>query len=348
MVEFAGWRMPLLYTGIVEEHLHTRGVCSLFDVSHMGRLDLIGPDAGALVDRVVTRNVAKMVVGRCAYAHVCREDGGILDDVLVYKYEDHWMIVCNGANREKIVSWLRRHADGKQVTIDDKTTRTAMIATQGPRARELFAKVIPLPVSDIKNYRFICGGYWGMDYTLSRTGYTGEDGFEIIVPDKAAMMAWQYFRADANLREQVRPAGLGARDTLRLEAGMPLYGHELSEEIDSISAGQGWCVHLDTDFVGADALRKIKEQGPRKKLVGLELSGKRIAREGSVILSGDQQVGTITSGTMSPTLERSIAMGYVSASLAEPGTGLLVVPRGKAGRGQEAKVVPLPFYKAGK
>ena len=348
MVEFAGWHMPLLYTGIIEEHRHTRGVCSVFDVSHMGRIDLTGPDAEALVNWVVTRNAARVVVGQCAYAHVCREDGGVLDDVLVSRYEDHWMVVCNASNREKIVGWLARHAAGRNVVLEDQTTRTAMLAVQGPRAIELVAKILPLPLAELKRYHFMSGQYLGWPYTISRTGYTGEDGVELIVPNEAAGPAFEFLRAEQTFRGQVRPAGLGARDTLRLEAGMPLFGHELSEEIDSISAGQGWCVHLEVDFIGADALRKIKQEGPRRKLVGLELAGKRIARQGWSLLEDGVGAGFVTSGTRSPTLGKSIAMGYLAPELARPATKLTAAPAGRADRGVEATVVPLPFYKATK
>ncbi len=348
MVEFAGWHMPILYTSIVEEHLHTRQSCSLFDVSHMGRIDLTGPDAEALLNHVVTRDVRKTVVGQCAYAHVCREDGGILDDVLVYRYEDRWMMVCNASNRETILAWLMQHAEGREVEIVDRTIDTAMIAIQGPRALELFGKVVPLPVGDLKRYRFITGETLNMSYTVSRTGYTGEDGVEIIMPASAAEMAWQFLRADETLREQVRPAGLGARDTLRLEAAMPLYGHELTEKTDSITAGQSWCVHLDHEFIGSEALSKIKADGPAQKLIGLELAGKRIAREGWTLLHGDEAVGIVTSGTLSPTLGKSIAMGYLDRKWSEAGTALRTAPPGKTDRAEDATVVSLPFYKARK
>lgn len=340
--------MPILYTTIIEEHHHTRRACSLFDVSHMGRIDLTGPDAEALLNFVVTRDVRKTEVGRCAYAHVCREDGGILDDVLVYRYDDHWMVVCNASNRLKIMSWLSRHAQGKSVLLSDRTADTAMIAIQGPHAIELFAKVVPLPVRELKRYRFITGDYMGMSYTLSRTGYTGEDGLEVIVPGAAAEMVWRFLQADDDMRQRVRPAGLGARDTLRLEAAMPLYGHELTEDIDSISAGQGWCVHLDHDFLGADALRRVTEKGPDRTLVGLELAGKRIARLGWGLYHDTTEIGFITSGTLSPTLTKSIAMGFVSVRSSDPGTTLTAAPPGKPDRGEQAAIVPLPFYKASK
>jgi aminomethyltransferase len=348
MVEFAGWHMPILYTSIVEEHRHTRQCCSIFDVSHMGRIDVCGPDAEALVNHVLTRDVGRMVVGQCAYAHVCREDGGILDDVLASRYDDHWMIVCNASNRDKIMAWLGKHAAGRAVRIDDKTLRTSMLAIQGPRTIELLGQVLPIPLGDLKRYRFASGEYMGFPYTVSRTGYTGEDGIELVLPNEITAAAYQFLRADEALRKQILPAGLGARDTLRLEAAMPLYGHELNEDVDSISAGQSWCVHLDTDFVGAEALQRIKAEGPKRRLVGLELASKRIAREGWTILHDGVQVGVVTSGTMSPTLGKSIAMGYVASGLTEPGIRLVAAPKADTNRGEEAVIVPLPFYKAGK
>ncbi len=342
LVDFAGWEMPILFTGIVEEHLHTRSSCSLFDVSHMGRLELRGPDAQPLLDRLVTRNLARVAPGQAAYAHMCREDGGILDDVLVYRYDDHWMVVCNASNREKIVAWIRAHLTGRNVELLDRTEQTAMIAVQGPRAIPLLDAMLPVKASELKRYRFTTGDFMGMRYTLSRTGYTGEDGVEVIVPAPAAEMAYNFIQGEDSLRRQVKPAGLGARDTLRLEAAMPLYGHELTEDIDSISAGQDWCVHLDHDFIGVEALRRVKEHGPARRLVGLELAGKRIARQGADILADNRPAGVVTSGTMSPTLGKSIAMGFVAAELAAPGSAVRIDLRGRV---EEARVVPLPFYK---
>jgi len=350
LVEFAGWEMPLLYTGIVEEHLHTRAVCSLFDVSHMGRLKLTGVGSQALLQRVCTRNVGDQAVGQSRYSHMCKETGGILDDVIVSRYPSHWLVVCNASNREKILAWLRRHAEGTDVQVEDQTLQTAMVALQGPKTLDIAARLLaglPLPLADLKRYHFLSGNYAGFEFTVFRSGYTGEDGLEVILPATAAGLAWQFMRGaedrppDAT-EATVKPAGLGARDTLRLEAAMPLYGHELTEEVDSLSAGQGWCVDLSKVFIGAEAMRRIKERGFKRKLVGLELEGKRTARQHYAVLAGGKPVGEVTGGTFSPTLNKSIAMAYVPPEHAQPGTRLAVDIKGKP---IDAVVVPLPFYK---
>ncbi len=339
LVEFAGWEMPLLYAGIVEEHLHTRQAVSIFDISHMGRIDLRGDDAEALLQRVCTRQLGDTAVGQSRYSHVCNEAGGILDDVIVSRYADKWLMVCNGANRAKILAWLRQH--GPKVKIDDKTESTLMVAVQGPRALEKLSAKLPMPIGELKRYRFLSGTHMFMPYTIFRSGYTGEDGFEIILPGMLGAMAAGWISGDDNGQATVKPAGLGARDTLRLEAAMPLYGHELSEEIDTISSGLAWCVDLKKDFIGAEALRKIAAEGPARKLVGLELQGKRIARQHAAVFAGDTSVGQITSGTFGPTVQKSIAMAYVQSDCADTGRTLAVEISGKK---VEAVVVNLPFY----
>jgi aminomethyltransferase len=344
MVDFAGWEMPLMYRGILEEHHHTRSACSVFDVSHMGRLKLTGNGAAALLQLVCTRNVGDQAPGVSRYSHVCREDGGILDDVIVSRYEGHWLVVCNASNREKILNWLQRHAEGKQVEIVDQTIDTAMLAIQGPRTVELAERMLPLDLKSLKRYHFVTGNYIGMTYSIFRSGYTGEDGFEIIIPaGMAKLVASELFASSERAQKgEIKPAGLGARDTLRMEAAMPLYGHELTEQVDSLSAGLGWCVDLSKEFVGADALRRLKAQGLPRKLVGLELEGRRIARQSAGVFAGDAPVGAVTSGTLSPTLGKSIAMAYVaSAHAAEGGTLSVEI----AGTKTTAQVVKLPFYK---
>lgn len=345
MVDFAGWHMPVYYRGITDEHLHTRASASLFDVSHMGRIRFDGSDAPALLQRVCTRNLKDTAVGQSKYSHVCREDGGILDDVIVSRHADHWIMVCNASNREKILAWLHRHATGRSVAILDLTVDTAMIAFQGPAAVALVESRFGVQIRSLKRYWFVEGSALGMNYCIYRSGYTGEDGVEAVVPASAVPLILPYLIDEPESRSTCRPAGLGARDTLRMEAAMPLYGHELTEEVDSLSAGQAWCVDLSVDFVGADALRAIRDAGPRRKLVGLELDGRRIARQGYPIVRDGSAVGTITSGTMSPTLDRSIAMGFLAGEWAGPGTTVAV----DLGRKEApARVVPLPFYKRAK
>lgn len=343
LIDFGGWEMPVMYRGIVEEHLHTRTASSIFDVSHMGRLYLTGKDAEALLQQVCTRNVGKLKIGRSGYSHVCNEAGGILDDVIVSRYEDKWLMVCNAGNREKIVAHLKQHMTGRDVKLDDQTAASVMFAVQGPATMDLFKKHMPFKVDDMGRYGFISGSYMGQKYSIFRSGYTGEDGLEVVLGAGLGVLAWDFLTKDGGAdRVTVRPAGLGARDTLRLEAGMPLYGHELNEQIDPLSAGCGWCVDLEKEFIGAAALRKIAADGPKRKITGLVLEGRRIARQGSKVLVGDSEAGEVTSGTFSPTLEKSIAMAYVDAAALTNGAALCVDVRGER---IGATVVSLPFYK---
>jgi aminomethyltransferase len=343
LVDFGGWEMPLLYRGINEEHVHTRTASSVFDVSHMGRLVLRGPDAEALLQHVCTRNVGKLAVGRSGYSHMCNERGGILDDVIVSRYEDRWLVVCNAGNREKIVAHLRTHLAGRNATIEDTTADTVMLAVQGPATMVLFREHLPIKLGEMGRYGFVTGSYLGQPYSVFRSGYTGEDGLEIVLNLATGVMVWDYLLQEPDApRPAIRPAGLGARDTLRLEAAMPLYGHELDPAIDPLSAGRGWCVDLTKDFIGAAALRKVQQAGPRRKLTGLVLEGRRIARHGAKVMQDDREVGEVTSGTLSPTLNQSIAMAYVDAEAAAPGARLAIDLRGTS---VGAAVVPLPFYK---
>lgn len=344
MVEFAGWMMPLTYRGVIEEHNYTRNGCSVFDVSHMGRLRVRGAEAQPFLQWICTRNLDGIDDGVCRYSHICKQDGGILDDTIVSRYAaDDWLVVCNASNREKILAWLSRHARGRQVAVSDQTFETAMVALQGPRTIDLARELIPIDLSGVKRYRFATGSAMGIAYSVFRSGYTGEDGYEVIVPAAVVRMLIQALLGTGEApREDVKPAGLGARDTLRLEAAMPLYGQELNEDIDSLSAGQAWCVDLSKDFIGAQAMRELKKRGLKVKLVGLELDGRRIARQHACVLAGDAKVGEVTSGTMSPTLGKNIAMASVAIEYAGEGTQLRVDFGTKTAA---ARVIPLPFYK---
>jgi aminomethyltransferase len=343
LVEFAGWEMPVVYTGIIEEHNYTRQHCTLFDVSHMGRVEFRGPDAEKLLERLNTRNISASAPGMCRYSHMCKDDGGILDDVIVSRFEDHFLVVCNASNREKLLAWWEQQRRGFDVQITDRTLETAMVALQGPEALETMGRLLPVPIGDLKRYRFKTGNIMGVEYFVARSGYTGEDGVEIIVPATVAPMAIRMLVSRAEeIGRPIRPAGLGARDTLRLEAAMPLYGHELTEDWDSLTAGQEWAVDLTKEFIGSAVLQRIKAEGPRRKIAGFEVEGKRIARQGAPILRDRQPVGVITSGTQSPTLGKNIAMGLLQSELCPIGTQVEIDIRGNR---CAAVIVPLPFYK---
>ena len=346
MVEFAGWEMPVAYKrGIIEEHKQCRASGSIFDVSHMGRIHLTGRPVAEFLDRALTRKVADQAVGQSRYSLLCNEVGGVLDDVIISRDAKNWILICNASNREKVfahLTALRRKLD-MDLDIADQTEGTAMIAIQGPKVIERIGSVLPGDVKALKRHCFVTTSMMFIKFTVFRSGYTGEDGLEIILPAKMAGMAMKLIGGrvgDADATIQI--AGLGARDTLRLEAGLPLYGHELTESTDPISAGLGWAVDLSKDFIGAEALRKIAADGPKRKLVGLVLDGKRIARQGYAVLNGDVPAGEITSGTYGPTVDKSIAMAYVDAALAQPGTELAVDLKSEK---TAATVVKLPFYR---
>ena len=277
-------------------------------------MKVTGRDTDRFLDRLCTRNLGGAEVGRSYYTHMCTEDGGILDDLIASRFENHWGIVCNGANREKIVDWLDRQKDGFDVHVTDETIGSAMLAIQGPKAIELAQELTGLDVGALKRYRFMVHEVMGAPIAIYRCGYTGEDGLEVVAPGHfAKMLAPRLLGTKDAPHPVIRPAGLGARDTLRIEAGMPLYGHELSEDIDSLTAGQAWCVDLTKDFIGAEPMRKLQENGLPRQLVGLELAGRRIARQHHRVFAGAGDVGEITSGTLGPTLGKSIAMAFVSS-----------------------------------
>ncbi len=343
MVDYAGWEMPLLYRSVTDEHQQTRRSGSLFDVSHMGRFSFSGKDAAIFLDRVLTRNVSQQRVGQCRYSLVCNEDGGVMDDVIISKEVKNWILVCNASNREKLIEHF--HTQRKSLALDldiaDNTQSTAMVAIQGPKVIDRMGELLPVELKSMKRYTFESSSFMLIKFTVFRSGYTGEDGIELILPAKMAGMAMKMVASKDHEGATIRPAGLAARDTLRLEAGMPLYGHELSETIDPISAGLGWAVDLNKDFLGAAPLRAIAASGPPRKLIGLEVEGKRIARQGATILHDGKIVGEVTSGTLSPTLGKSIAMAYVDAQFSAENTSLAV---NLSAGPNPTKVVKLPFY----
>ena len=342
MVDFAGWDMPVQYTSIVEEHQAVRQRVGLFDISHMGRLRFDGAEARRFLDRLLTNDVAALQPGQVRYSLVCREDGGILDDVLVYRFPQHYALVVNASNREKIIACCELRRDGFEVSIVDETFATCMIAVQGPAALGVLQPHCELALSAMPYYTAADANVLGAAAVVSRTGYTGEDGFEVIVPAERGVELWEALLRSGEA-SGVLPCGLGCRDTLRLEAGMPLYGHELDESIDPLTAGLGFAVKLDAaEFVGKPALIERKARPSGQKRVGLQLEGRRIAREGSSILADGQFIGRVTSGTFSPTLQRPIAMGYVTSDRAVIGAAVSVDIRGTTA---PAEIVRLPFYK---
>jgi aminomethyltransferase len=309
----------------------------------MGRIEFRGKRAEAFLDYLFTRPITGMKLGVARYGHLCKEDGGILDDVIISRLEDHYLMVCNASNREKLLGWFQKQNRGFDVRFVDRTLETAMIAIQGREALETLGEILPIPLDDLKRYHTKVGTVMGSNYVVSRTGYTGEDGVEVTLPAGMAGMALDMLLSQsAAAGRPIKPAGLGARDTLRTEAGMPLYGHELSEDWDPISAGLDWVVDLDRDFIGKPAIQRVKDDGPKKALVGLEVDSKRTPRQGAPICTGGEQIGVITSGVSSPTLGKVVAMGFVPPRLTEPGTALEIDLRGTK---LPAKVVPLPFYK---
>lgn len=343
LVDFAGWHMPVLYTSLVEEHLAVRQRVGLFDVAHMGRLKFEGPDALAFLNRVLTTDCAKLAVGDVKYALVCREDGGILDDVLLYRREQGWQLVVNASNRAKLLAWFSQVQNGQRMGLVDETESTCMIAVQGPRSCDLLARMTTPEVLALKYYSFMDALVAGIPCVVSRTGYTGEDGFELICPNSQGVQLWDsLMKTGEDLG--IAACGLGARDTLRLEAAMPLYGHEMDETVDPLTAGLSFGVRLSKpdDFIGRDAIEKVKSAPTGRKRVGLRLSGKRIPREKMAILHQGTTVGIVTSGTQSPTLGVPIAMGYVPQELSAAGTELAIEIRGSQ---EAATVCSLPFYK---
>lgn len=342
MVDFAGWEMPVQYSSIVEEHNAVRNGVGLFDISHMGRLQFRGDHSEAFLNGVLTNDTSKLKVGDVRYSFVCGKDGGILDDMLVYRLPDRWELVVNGANREKIVDWLEHSAGFAAIQMTDTTLSTGMIAVQGPKALALLTEVTKLDLASMKYYSVKDAEFLGTRGVVSRTGYTGEDGFELVVPSTLTEQIWQTLM-EAGAEYGIMAAGLGCRDTLRLEAAMPLYGHELNEATDPLTAGLDFGVRFNKpEYIGKAALEAIKADGLKMARVGLVLEGRRIAREEFPIEIAGSLAGKVTSGTFSPTLQKVIAMGYVPVSASAVGTRVNVNLRGTF---VAAEIVALPFYK---
>lgn len=343
LVEFAGYEMPLRYTGDVREHQVVRTAAGLFDITHMGEFLVHGPGAAAFIHRAVTNDVLGMAVGQALYTPMCRPDGGIVDDLLVYRFAGHFMLVVNAATSAKDFAWLKEQLP-KDATLTDVSDDTALLAVQGPKAEAVLRGHVPDAALDLGFYRFMEGAAFGASALISRTGYTGEDGFELYFHPRDAERVWEGI-VEAGRPHGLEPVGLGARDTLRLEVGYMLYGNDIDDNTSPLEAGLGWTVKLaKEDFVGKDALVQQKERGLLRKLVGFSLDGRRVPRHNMVIESEGRPVGVVTSGTYSPTLERPIGMGYVETALSKLGTSLDIA----AGTTRlPARVVARPFYTQG-
>ncbi|MDD3181021.1 MAG: glycine cleavage system aminomethyltransferase GcvT [Opitutaceae bacterium] len=317
MVDFAGWEMPVQYKSILEEHKLVRRTAGLFDVSHMGEAEVRGPDARRFLNYMVTNDVAKLYPGRVLYTMMCHPHGGVVDDLLVYMRDESDYLLClNAGNTDKDVAWLKEHVVGFNCTVTDRSHAYAQLAIQGPRAAELLQTLTSMPLAPIKYYHFAHGEVAGVRCLISRTGYTGEDGFELYCASAAAEPLVEAV-LEAGTPFGLEPAGLGARDSLRLEAGFPLYGHEITDSISPLVAGLGWTVKFDKgDFIGAPALKGEKERGPAQKIVFFKTGDRRIARAGAPVIGPRGEVGRVASGTLSPILNEAI------------GSALIAVPAG--------------------
>ena len=346
MVDFAGWSMPVQYSSIIDEHHFCRKAIGLFDVSHMGRLYFVDCAASLeALEKLTSRRVDSMKVGQIRYSLVTDDQGGVLDDILVYRLPDaegkpFTMLVVNASNRQKIIDWLNVRLDGA-ITFDDQTFSTAMIAVQGPLANKIVSQHSDCDPDSLKYYTGTTSRVCGHEAIVTRTGYTGEDGCELMVDTTVAAEIWKTLHADA-IAAGGGACGLASRDTLRLEAGMPLYGHELTENMNAAQAQISFAMNLkERSFPGRDAILHAKADDSLPIRVGIELTDKRAARQDCPILIGDQTVGTITSGTFAPTVQRSISMAYIDPKFSELGTSVTIDIRGKH---HEGRVVSLPFY----
>ncbi len=340
MVDFGGWEMPQQYSSIRDEHFAVRQVAGLFDVSHMGRVTIAGPKAEEYLQRLLTNDIASLEPGHAMYSQMCREDGGTIDDLVVYRQsKDRFLVVVNASNRDKDVEWMRAQLAGGP-TLEDKTADLGLIALQGPRAPEFLPA--DEETDDIPYFGFRTGKVAGVEAIISRTGYTGEDGFELFVASDRVGHVWDAI-LESGKSAGVLPAGLGARDATRLEAALRLYGNDMDETVNPYEAGLGWTVKLAKgDFIGRGALQRVQADGPRRTLVGLKTEPGNIARHGAAVMAEDKQVGVITSGTHSFFLGYPIALAMVEAASFRVGDRVVVEVRG---REAPAEIVKLPFYR---
>jgi aminomethyltransferase len=344
LIEFGGWRMPVQYSGILEEHRAVRERAGLFDLSHMGELFVEGDDAGEALAAALVTDPRTLAVGRAQYSMLVAPDGGVIDDLIVYRLApERFLVVANAGNAATVSDELAQRLSGWRAVLDDRSLATSLVAIQGPRAAAILEPLTDVDLGALRYYAIAQGTVAGIPALVARTGYTGEDGFEIFVEWDRGPEIWEALAREGEAAG-VAAAGLGARDTLRLEAGMPLYGNELDRDTNPFDAGLGRVVklHKPGDFVGRTALARVAEDGPSKRLVGLVVKGRGIARHGYAVDAGERRTGVITSGTQSPTLGVPIAMAYVAPGDGEPGTILNVEIREQP---VAAEVVPLPFYK---
>jgi aminomethyltransferase len=336
LVPFAGWEMPVFYEGVRAEHLAVRAACGVFDVSHMGEIETSGPQAGDLLQRLLSNDVSKLAMGGAQYSVICREDGGILDDLFTYRPDDQrYLTVTNAANHERDLAWFSEHAAGYEAEVADAIDRYAMLAVQGPEARAIAGGLAGADLPARMHTATV--GLGVADGLVCGTGYTGEDGVEILIEPGAALDLWGRL-IDAG----TAPAGLAARDTLRMEVCFHLYGNDMDEHRNPIEAGLGWCCKEETGFIGSEAVAAARERGTEQKLAPFVLTGPGIPRQGNTVVSGGGEVGVVTSGTLSPSLEVGIGMAYVAAELAEPGTEVEIDVRGKR---RAARIESKPLYR---
>ena len=345
MVDFGGWDMPVQYSGIIEEHNAVRSAVGLFDVSHMGEIEIRGPEALSLVDYVSSNNAAKLKNGQAHYSGLLYEHGGFVDDILVHKVDDdHFFLCVNASNQEKDYDYIST-MNFKKATVEYASERYAQIAVQGPKALPTLQKLTKTPLETIKYYWFVDGEVNGVPARIARTGYTGEDGCEVYVAPDMAEGIWDALM-DAGQEFGIRPCGLGARNTLRLESKMALYGHEIGPSISPLEADLAWIVKFEKDeFLGRAALAKQRDSGVTRKLVGFEMKGRGIGRDGYEVLLDGQPAGWVTSGGPAPTLNKNIGLCYLPAEAAEPGRTIHISIRNQP---VEAVTVPTPFYKRAK
>jgi len=342
MVDFGGWELPVQYSGIIEEHEAVRNRVGIFDVSHMGELTVEGPDALRLLQEATCNDVSKLENFRAQYNGLLYPNAGFVDDLVIYQMAPQsFFVVANASNSDKDFEWLLDSAKRMDVSVRNRSADYAQLAIQGPEAERLLQSMASVDLANIKYYHFLPGQIDGAEAIISRTGYTGEDGFEIyIAPQDAPRLMKRIVEAGA------KPCGLGARDTLRLEAKMALYGNDIDDTTTPLQAGLGWIVKLEKgDFAGREVLQREKAEGPPRKLVGFEMVDRGIARHGYPIVEGSEEIGVVTSGTHSPTLKKAIGLAYLPQGKAAPGSELTILIRGKEAR---ARVVPTPFYKRAK